>query len=93
MAEVRQYDGFEVWLNDSGVRFIRVNRPHKKNALTLDMYRSFADAMADAAADDSTRDRFYDTPLRSKCFRTNFSLSTADYYIHYYITLFQPKNI
>jgi len=40
--------------NDGAVMTIRFNRPEKKNALTLEMYDRFADALGAAEADDAT---------------------------------------
>jgi enoyl-CoA hydratase/carnithine racemase len=41
--------------NDGPVRKIRMNRPEKKNALTLAMYESMANAIEDAGKSDSVR--------------------------------------
>lgn len=40
---------------DDGVMTIRINRPEKKNALTVAMYGALADAMQSAATDDAVR--------------------------------------
>lgn len=41
--------------DDAGVRTIRLNRPEKKNALTLAMYREMTRALKEADAADATR--------------------------------------
>ncbi|MGB8893894.1 MAG: enoyl-CoA hydratase/isomerase family protein [Pseudolabrys sp.] len=41
--------------NEGPVRKIRMNRPEKKNALTLAMYEAMAAAIEDAGADTSVR--------------------------------------
>lgn len=41
--------------DSGGVRVIRMNRPEKKNALTLEMYGTMARALREANAGDSTR--------------------------------------
>jgi len=41
--------------DDGGVRIIRMNRPEKKNALTLEMYGGMARALREANTGDSTR--------------------------------------
>ncbi len=40
---------------DGAVASIRLNRPEKKNAITLAMYRAMIDALGDAAADSTIR--------------------------------------
>jgi len=39
--------------DDQGVRFLVMNRPDKRNALTGDMYTTLADALISAASDDA----------------------------------------
>jgi len=41
--------------DDGAVRIIRINRPEKKNALTVAMYAEMARALRDAAQSDATR--------------------------------------
>ena len=55
MSELKQYDGFEITLCKDGIRTIKINRPTKKNAFSLDMYNSFAKALEDAAVDEKTK--------------------------------------
>lgn len=46
----------DILISDEGsVRIVRMNRPEKKNALTLPMYSAMADAIASAATTDSVR--------------------------------------
>jgi enoyl-CoA hydratase/carnithine racemase len=42
-------------IDDGGVRTIRLNRPEKKNALTLAMYLEMTRALKEADAADATR--------------------------------------
>jgi hypothetical protein len=55
MPELKQYDGFEITLCKNGIRTIKINRPTKKNAFSLDMYNYFAKALEDAAVDEKTK--------------------------------------
>ena len=41
-----------VFERDASLAIIRLNRPEKKNALTLAMYRSLMEALDQAEADD-----------------------------------------
>ncbi|MDX1732324.1 MAG: enoyl-CoA hydratase-related protein, partial [Aurantimonas coralicida] len=40
---------------ENGVLTIRLNRPDKKNAITLDMYRTITAALQGAAGDEAVR--------------------------------------
>ena len=55
MSTITQYDGFDVTLSVDGIRTIKLNRPKKKNALTLDMYSTLSNALTDANVDVSTK--------------------------------------
>jgi peroxisomal 3,2-trans-enoyl-CoA isomerase len=50
---MKLYNGFEITQSSDGVRTIKLNRPKKKNAITLDMYTSLTSALNDAAQDES----------------------------------------
>ena len=52
---MKQYIGLHVTLSDDGVRTIWLNRPERKNALTMAMFDSVVDALNDADADASTK--------------------------------------
>jgi enoyl-CoA hydratase/carnithine racemase len=41
--------------DDAGIRTVRMNRPEKKNALTLPMYAAMADALEAGSSDDAIR--------------------------------------
>lgn len=55
MSTINQYDGFDVTLSVDGIRTIKLNRPKKKNALTIDMFSTLSNALEDANVDTSTK--------------------------------------
>ncbi len=55
MSTIKKCDGFYVTLSVDGIRTIRLNRPKKKNALTLDMFSTLSNALVDANVDTSTK--------------------------------------
>ena len=55
MFEITQYNGFDITISSDGVRTIKINRPRKRNAFSLDMYDNFSKALKDAAIDESTK--------------------------------------
>ena len=55
MSVINQYNGFKISQSEDGIRTIKLNRPHKKNAITLDMYPSLTSALNDAAVDESAK--------------------------------------
>ena len=56
MSELKQlYNGLTVTISADGIRTIRLNRPSRKNALSMDMYSSIVDALNDAANDGATK--------------------------------------
>jgi peroxisomal 3,2-trans-enoyl-CoA isomerase len=54
-AEAGEYSTILVSRSDSGVTTITMNRPEKKNAISMDMYLEIQRAMAAAAADSTSR--------------------------------------
>ena len=52
---MKQFIGLNVTLSDDGIRTIKLNRPERKNALTMAMFDGVVDALADADADASTK--------------------------------------
>ncbi len=55
MSTINQYDGFDVTISVDGIRTIKLNRPKKKNALTIDMFSTLSNALEDANVDTSTK--------------------------------------